>query len=248
MGRPLFSENYSQPQPAVRLDPELPDEHPPVCERWSYSKPFDPDSEEFFLDEIYEAPVDPTTLQTRDQAPLSPIDDASSSESGSSADEADRSERENLIRAARDIINGDTAGVVRRVNQASEQRLRNEQTDNSGGNQLAPGPRTIIPISLNTSPGGRSQPVVIPSPQTPTLTTPSTPPSGSVVATPGTSFPFRDSPQDATPRLYTWEHDEYDPYWAVRASFNRLPSPSPNRRPVGSHWHVSARGVRSVAF
>jgi len=247
MGRPLFSVNYPQPHPAVHVDPELLDDHPPVCERWSYSKPFDPDSDDFFLDEIYEAPVDPATLENRDQAPLSPIDDVTSSDSGSSADEADRNEREDLIRAARDIINGDTAGVVRRVNQASEQRLMDETTDNSGENQSTAGPRTIIPISLNTTPG-RPQPVVIPSPQTPTFTNPSTPPSASAMVTPGTSFPFRASPHDATPRLYTWERDNHDPYWAVRTSLNRLPSPSPNRRPISSHWHVSARGVRSVAF
>ena len=247
MGRPLFSANYSHPHPAVHVDPELPDEHAPVCERWSYSKPFDPDSEEFFLDEIYEAPIDPATLENGDQAPLSPIDDATSSESSSSTDEADRSEREDLIRVAREIINGDTAGVVRRVNQASEQRLRNEATNNSSGDQSTVGPRTIIPISLNTTPG-RPEPVVIPSPQTPTFTNPSTPPSASIMATPGTSFPFHASPQDATPRLYTWERDNYDPYWALRASLNRLPSPSPGRRPVGSHWHVSAPEVRSIAF
>jgi len=246
MGRPLFSANYSQPHPAVHIDPELPDEHPPVCERWSYSKPFDPDSEEFFLDEIYEAPIDPATLENRDQAPLSPIDDVSSSESGSSADEAERSERELLIRA-RDLIDSDAPGVVRRVNQASEQRLRTEGTNNPGGNQSTAGPRTIIPISLNTT-TGRPQPVTIPSPQTPTFTTPSTPPPASVMATPGTSFPFRASPQDATPRLYTWERDNHDPYWAVRTSLNNVPSPSPNRRSVASHWHVSARGMRSVAF
>jgi len=235
MGRPLFSVNYSQPHPAVHVDSELPDERPPICERWSYSKPFDPDSEEFFLDEVYEAPVDPATLENGDQAPLSPIDDASSSESGSSADEADRSEREDLIRAARDIIDSDTAGVVRRVNQASEQRLRNEATNNASGNQSTAGPRTIItPIPLN------SQLAAIPSPQTPTFATPSTPPSASIMATPGSSFPFRASPQDATPRLYTWERDDYDPYWAVGSSLNR--------RPAGGHWHVSAREVRSVAF
>jgi hypothetical protein len=242
MGRPLFSVNYSPPHPAVHVDSELPDERLPVCERWSYSKPFDPDSEEFFLDEIYEAPVDTATLENRDPAPLSPIDDVSSSESGSSADEADRSERGALI-MARDVVDSDTAGVVRRVNQTSEQRLRTGATDNSGGNQSTAGPRTIIPIPLTTTPG-RPQPVVIPSPQT----TPSTPPSASIMATPGTSFPFRASPQDATPRLYTWEHDSYDPYWTVRASFNLPASPSPNPRPAGSHWHVSARGVRSVAF
>jgi len=245
MGRPLFSVNYPQTHPEVHVDPELPDEHPPVCERWSYSKPFDPDSEEFFLDEIYEAPVDPATLENSEQAPLSPIDDVSS-ESGSSADEADPSEREALIRAARDAIDSDTAGVVRRVNQTSEQRLRTDPTDILVGNQSTVGPRTIIPISLNASPG-RPQPVVIPSPQTPTFT-PSTPPSSSIMATPGTSFPFRASPQDATPRLYTWERDYYDPHRAVRSSLHQLPSPSPTRRPVSSHWHVSARGVRSVAF
>jgi len=247
MGRPLFSVNYPHPRPAVHVEPDLPDEHPPVCERWSYSKPFDPDSEEFFLDEIYEAPVNTATLETREQAPLSPIDDVSSSESGSSADEADRNEREDMIRVVEDIINSDTAGVVRRVNQASEQRLRTEETDNSGGNQSTAGPRTIIPISLNTTPG-RSQPVVIPSPRTPTFTVPSTPPPAPLMDTPDTSFPFHASPQDATPRLYTWERDHYDPYWAVRTSLNHLPSPSPSRGPVGSHWHVSARGVRSVAF
>lgn len=248
MGRPLFSVNYLQPDPAVHVDVDLPDEHPPVCERWSYSKPFDPDSEEFFLDEIYEAPVDsiPISLENEDQAPLSPIDDASSSESGSSTDEADRVDREALI-IAREVIEADSASIARRVNQASEQRLRTEATNDTSGNQSAPGPRTIIPISLNTTPG-RPQPVVIPSPQSPTFTMPSTPPSASVMTTPGTSFPFRASPQDATPRLYTWESDNYDPYWGVRAPLNRLPSPTPNRRPVSSHWHVSARGVRSVAF
>lgn len=248
MGRPLFSVNYSQPPPAVHVDAELPDEHPSVCERWSYSKPFDPDSEEFFLDEIYEAPVDPATLENRDQAPLSPIDDSSSSESGSSADEADRADREALV-IAREVIDANSAGVVRRVNQASEQRLRTEATNGTSGNQPTAGPRTIIPITLNTTPG-RPQPVVIPSPRTPTFTAPSTPPSASIMATPGTSFPFRASPQDATPRLYTWERDDFDPYWTVRAPLNRLPSPSPtpNRRPLATHWHVSARGVRSVAF
>lgn len=246
MGRPLFSVNYPQPDPEVHVDDELPDEHPQICERWSYSKPFDPDSEEFFLDEIYEAPVDPTTLENRDQGPLSPIDDSSSSESGSSADEADRADREALI-IAREVIDGTNVGVVRRVVQATEQMLRAEATTDTNGDQSTAGPRTIIPIPLTTTPG-RPQPVVIPSPQTPTFTTPSTPPSASIMATPGTSFPFRPSPQDATPRLYTWERDDYDPYWAVRAPLNRLPSPTPNRRPVASHWHVTARGVRSVAF
>jgi len=242
MGRPLFSVNYAQPDPAVHVDPELPDEPPFVCERWSYSKPFDPDSEEFFLYEIYEAPVDSPTLENRDQAPLSPIDDATSSESGSSADEADR---EAFV--TREVVDADNAGVVRRVNQTSEQRLRTEATNDTSGNQSTAGPRTIIPISLNTTPG-RPQPFVIPSPQTPPPAAPSTPPSASIMATPGTSFPFRASPQDATPRLYTWERDNYDPYWAVRTSLNRLPSPTPNRRPVASHWHVTTRGVSSVAF
>lgn len=242
MGRPLFSANYSEPHPAVRVEPDLPDVHPPVCERWSYSKPFDPDSEEFFLDEIYEAPVDPATLENRDQAPLSPIDDSSSSESSSSADEGD------LVRAVRDFMDSDNPGpgIVRRVNRASEQRLRTEVDDNSGGNQSTAGPRTIIPISLNTT--TRRSPVVIPLPQTPTFTTPSTPPSVPIMGTPGTSFPFRASPQDSTPRLYTWERDLYDPYRELRASLNLLSSPSPSRRPVSSHWHVSAREVRSVAF
>lgn len=244
MGRPLFSASYLQPDPVVHVDKELPDEHPPVCERWSYSKPFDPDSEEFFLDEIYEAPIDPTTLENRDQAPLSPIDDASSSESGSSTDEADRVDREALI-IAREVLDADN--LVRRVNQASEQRLRTEGTNDTSGNQSTAGPRTIIPISLNTTPG-RPQPVVIPSPQTPTFTTPSTPPSASIMTTPGTSFPFRASPQDATPRLYTWDHDSFDPYWAIRAPINSLPSPTPNRRSIPSHWHATAREVRSVAF
>lgn len=238
MGRPLFSVSYPQPPPAVHVDPEIPDEHPPVCERWSYSKPFDPDSDEFFLYEIYEAPVDPATLENREQAPLSPVDDASSSESGSSADEADHVDREHMT-AVREII----AGVRRRVNLASEQGLRTEATDDTSENQSTAGPRTIIPISLNTT-QGRPQPIAIPSPQTPTdLAVPSTPPPASVVATPGTSFPFRASPQDATPRLYTWERDNH---WAVRASLN-LPSPTPNLRPVASSWHITTREVRSLA-
>jgi hypothetical protein len=148
---------------------------------------------------------------------------------------------------AREVIEANNAGVVRRLNQAREQRLRDEATNDTSGNQSTTGPRTIIPISLNTTPG-RPQPVVIPSPQTPTFTTPATPPSASIMATPGTSFPFRPSPQDATPRLYTWERDTYDPHWTIRTPLNRLPSPTPNRRPVASHWHVSARGVRNVAF
>jgi hypothetical protein len=248
MGRPLFSSSYPPPHPEVHVDTELLNEHPPVCERWSYSKPFDPDSEEFFLDEIYEAPIDPATLENREPAPLSPIDDVSSSESGSSADEADGAERETLIRAVRNLINGES--VVRRINQTSEQRLTAEATNNPGENQSAAGPRTIIPIPLTTTTTttGRPQPVVIPSPQTPTFTAPSTPPPASTMATPGTSFPFRSSPQDATPRLYTWERDYYDPHWAVGAPLSHLPSPSPNRRPVGSHWRINARGVRSVAF
>ena len=246
MGRPLFSVNYPEPRPAVHVDPELPDEHPPVCERWSYSNPFDPDSEEFFLYEIYEAPVDLATLENRDQAPLSPIDDASSSDSGSSGDEAERVDRDPLT-IAREVVEADDASVSRRINQASEQRLRTETTDDTSGNQSTAGPRTIIPISLDTTPG-RPQPIVIPSPQTPTFTAPSTPPSASIMATPGTSFPFRASPQDATPRLYTWERDSYDPYWAVRASHNPLSSPTPSLRPVASNWRVTSRGVRNVAF
>ena len=247
MGRPLFSASYPPPNPEVHVDAELLDEHPPVCERWSYSKPFDPDSDEFFLDEIYEAPVDPATLENREPAPLSPIDDVSSSESGSSADEADGGERETLIRPVRDLTDGNVPSVVRRINQTSEQRLMTEVANNLGENQSAAGPRTIIPIPLNTTPG-RPQPVAIPSPQTPTFTTPSTPPSASIMVTPGTSFPFSASPQDATPRLYTWERDYYDPHWAVGAPLTHLPSPSSNRRPAGSHWRVNARGVRSVAF
>ena len=246
MSCPLFSVNYPEQHPAVHVDPELPNEHPPICEHWSYSNPFDPDSEEFFLHEIYEAPVDLATLENRDQAPLSPINDTSSSESGSSGDEAERVDRDPLT-IAREFVEADNVSVSRRINQASKQRLRTKTTDNTSRNQSTTGPRTIIPISLNTTPG-RPQPIVIPSPQTPTFTAPSTPPSGSIMATLGTLFPFRASPQDATPRLYTWERNSYDPYWVVRASHNPLLSPTPSLRPFASNWRVTARGVRNVAF
>ena len=116
--------------------------------------PFDPDSE-FFLSEICEAPVNPNTLGNRDHALLSPIDDASSRESGSSADEANRSERENLIRAARDIINGDTAGVVRRVNRANTQRLPTPTTLVEISSPLVPGP--LFPFPSTPPLGAHSQ-------------------------------------------------------------------------------------------
>ena len=78
---------------------------------------------------------------------------------------------------------------------------------------------------------------MIPSPQTPTFTTPSTSPLASVMATPGTLFPFHDLPQDVTHRLYAWECDEYDHYWAVKIS----QSPTKFFSQPPARWQTLAR-------
>jgi len=201
MGRPLFSQSYYSPAAVVRVEPDdTPAAEQPVCERWTYWKPFDPDSEEFFVNEVYEAFVDPVDDVQRDRGP-SPVMEESSS-SSSSEDEsmsgrgtpigdviADRAGvedgRDNIgIRLREGQFE---AVVIRRVNEESEERLRREL------NQT--GPRTIVPIPITVNRAHRAHP--------PTPTTPhprSTPPS---VSTP--LFPMTPSPGlDATPRLYGW--------------------------------------------
>jgi hypothetical protein len=56
MGRPLYSRTFIT-TPAVR-EPEQ-----PICEKWSYLNPFDPDSDEFFDNEnaVYEDFIDSVT-------------------------------------------------------------------------------------------------------------------------------------------------------------------------------------------
>ncbi|KIL69227.1 hypothetical protein M378DRAFT_7918 [Amanita muscaria Koide BX008] len=56
MGRTLFSQNYSTP-PSPQAVPDT----------WSKSNPFDPDSDDFFIDAVYEAFLDPSEYQRQQQ-------------------------------------------------------------------------------------------------------------------------------------------------------------------------------------
>jgi len=83
MGRPLFS------SPAVRVEPEQPAQHP-TLEKWTYWKPFDPDSDEFFVNPIDERFLDSVQVQQQADATraASPIGEDSSSSEGSSSGRA----------------------------------------------------------------------------------------------------------------------------------------------------------------
>lgn len=194
MGRPFFSQAYSSPPAVVvRVEPEpAPAPSPteqPVCERWTYWKPFDPDSDEFFVNEVYEAFVDPTADVPGDRGPSPVVEESSSS---SSSDDESMDGRGTPIgdaptgpRPAGDEgvgirLSNDQmveAFVIRRVNEQSQERLRTDLD----------GPRSIIPVTVN-----RNVPVTPPRPITPpSMTTPV----------------FQASPSstvDTTPRLYSW--------------------------------------------
>jgi len=148
MGRPLFSQS---PSVAVRVEPVVvtPPAEQPVCERWTYWNPFDPDSEEFFSNEVYEAFVDPLNNTIADRGP-SPIEDSSSASSSDDESMDESAPRTGVIphsavdegvgiRITEDAIE---AIVVRRVNEESQERLRRDL------NQPATGPRTIVPIPI----------------------------------------------------------------------------------------------------
>jgi len=182
MGRPLFSQS---PSVAVRIEPVVvtPPAEQPVCERWTYWNPFDPDSEEFFSNEVYEAFVDPLNNTIADRGPSPIVEDSSSA---SSSDDESMDENESAprigtiprrpvdegvgIRIRDDAIE---AIVVRRVNEESRERLRRDL------DQSVTGPRTIVPIPIAA---------------------PRAPPS----APPVTSLFLASPPAavDATPRLY----------------------------------------------
>ena len=66
MGRALFSQNYCTT--SVDLDIHTSD-------TWSRSNPFDPDSDEFFLDAVYEAFLDPSEYQRQQESRIRHDDD-----------------------------------------------------------------------------------------------------------------------------------------------------------------------------
>jgi len=200
MGCPLFSHRYDSPAVAVRVEPDgTPVSEQPVCERWTYWKPFDPDSEEFFVNEVYEAFVDPVANIERDREPSPVVEESSSSSEDESTSgrgtpiadpipdrrEMQQVEDESIgIRLHEDRVE---AVVIRRVNEESEERLRRE-LNNQGGT------RNIVPIHITVNRNNRAHP---PTPSTPP---PSTPPS---LSTP--LFQVTPSPVlDTTPRLYSW--------------------------------------------
>lgn len=229
MGRPLFSQSYYSPAAVIRVEPDdTPTAEQPVCERWTYWKPFDPDSEEFFVNEVYEAFIDPINDAPGDRGPSPVVEESSSS--GSSEDESMSGRGTPIGDGAADRAGvqdeGDNVGirlregqfeavVIRRVNEESEERLRREL------NQI--GPRTIVPIPITVNRAHRAHP--------PTPTTPpplSTPPSASTPLFSATPSPA----PDATPRLYSWRE---------LASPTRGPSVNPTPRRSLSHVSGIAR-------
>ncbi|KAF8639034.1 hypothetical protein AX17_001758 [Amanita inopinata Kibby_2008] len=66
MGRALFSQNYNT-APTTHVDSELDIR---TYETWSKSNPFDPDSDEFFIDAEYEAFIDPAEYQRQQEERL----------------------------------------------------------------------------------------------------------------------------------------------------------------------------------
>ncbi|KAI0686406.1 hypothetical protein BC835DRAFT_1420419 [Cytidiella melzeri] len=76
MGRPLFSSQTYHPL-AVRIEPEPTQ---PTCERWTYWNPFDPDSEEFFVDAEEERirPLDELVVEERDRGAIDELSSSSS--------------------------------------------------------------------------------------------------------------------------------------------------------------------------
>jgi len=74
MGRTFSSTDTSAP---VVISPG--DSHDEIYTRWSYENPWDPDSDAFFKDAVYEAVVSSTPLE-----PMTPIDSSDDSSSASS--------------------------------------------------------------------------------------------------------------------------------------------------------------------
>jgi hypothetical protein len=62
MGRTLFSQNYPTAPTSQQGDPDV-----RAYETWSKSNPFDPDSDEFFVDAVYEAFVDAEYERQREE-------------------------------------------------------------------------------------------------------------------------------------------------------------------------------------
>jgi len=205
MGRPLFSQSYYSTAAVVQVEPDddKPAAEQPVCERWTYWKPFDPDSDEFFANEVYEAFVDPIENAQGDRGP-SPVVEESSGSSSSEDDSmsgrgtpisdavADRvgvQNREDNVGVR--LRDGQfEAVVIRRVNEESEERLRRDL--------IQAGPRTIVPIPITVNRAHRAHP------PTPTTPLPSTPASARFFTTPSTAH-------DAAPRPYNWREFSSSP-------------------------------------
>ncbi|VDC03442.1 unnamed protein product [Peniophora sp. CBMAI 1063] len=86
---------------------------------WSYDAAFDPDSEEFFADAVYEAVVNPIQQAP---APLSPIESASasSSDSGRISPDADADSLDNDSMPPLDVLDDVPGAALRRVQQDVE--------------------------------------------------------------------------------------------------------------------------------
>lgn len=107
MGRPLFS------SPAVRVEPEQPAQHP-TLEKWTYWKPFDPDSDEFFDNCIEERFLDPAQVQPQADVTraASPIGEDSSSSEGSSSGRASPAGDDDVEDEAEVEVEGDSEAPV----------------------------------------------------------------------------------------------------------------------------------------
>lgn len=81
MGRALFSETYGSKAPAIRVQPESVSPDPA---RWSVSNPFDPDSDEFFQNAVYETFMDTGEIDRLEHPVV--VSDSSSESSDSGRD------------------------------------------------------------------------------------------------------------------------------------------------------------------
>ncbi|KAI0091536.1 hypothetical protein BDY19DRAFT_631210 [Irpex rosettiformis] len=261
MGRPLFSSvARAHETPAVRVEHEPTQ---PACERWTYWNPFDPDSEEFFLD------AEEERVRSLDGPPVEVevIDDLSGS---SSESDGTSSGRETPI-----FVDGDDAPLVAEL---SPEEGRLAQT--AGMHNLRPEderhtyraiqarvsqPPLVLGFSSRTATsyvrtpyrGEDRSPNQSPSPQSPTLTEPI--PRAEVAAEPLTiprsilsarSAPVAIPVRPSTPPSQTpWSYGTPSPApsitprlytWRAPLSVTTSPvTPLPNRTARMSVAHIS---------
>lgn len=92
MGRPLFSSLYRNDVPvaSLPLDPPAPEPQPEPYQKWSPENPFNPDSDEFFAEAVFEAFIDERQEPEDSEQTQLVIDDADEASSDVSTTDVDQ--------------------------------------------------------------------------------------------------------------------------------------------------------------